>query len=92
LCRLTPVEQCAGQVHFTDRAVTCALEAIPERRKLVVEYEQFCRRPADYLRLLSDRLGLDTGNSQAGPVAFTPSSTVRVELAREIENAFARWQ
>lgn len=38
--------QVAGQVFFTNRSIEQELEALPPHRKILVDYELFCERPA----------------------------------------------
>lgn len=52
LRRLNPVEQVAGQVHFTNREILRQLSGFPAERVVTVDHESFCLNP----RRLRDEL------------------------------------
>ncbi|MEZ5494465.1 MAG: sulfotransferase [Pseudomonadales bacterium] len=56
LKNLSPLEQVAGQVHFTRKAVNDGLAKIPASSVLKVSYEAFCVSPATVYAALSDRM------------------------------------
>lgn len=53
---LDPVSQAAGQVQFMNQAVTRGLRQIAPGRKLVVQYEEFCRNPGEVFARLVEKL------------------------------------
>lgn len=63
-----PITQTAGQVHFINQAVAAGLAEIPAERKLLVEYEAFCRSPAATFGALCELLKVDS--VYAGPESF----------------------
>jgi hypothetical protein len=79
-----PLAQVAGQVFFTDRAVTSGLESVAPERQLVIEYEEFCHSPAEIYRRLCEKLG-EQGYMMEyeyeGPRAFRPTNQVRLSEA-----------
>lgn len=38
--------QIAGQVYFTEKSIEAELKQIPEKNKIVINYEEFCNNPA----------------------------------------------
>lgn len=88
LKNLDPVEQAAGQVHFINRAVTAGMATVDARRRLVVDYEDFCANPAALFAELAPRLG---GQELAynGPGHFTATGTSDPALRRRLDAAFA---
>jgi hypothetical protein len=69
LQNLDPVAQSAGQLHYINRAVTQGMASVDESRKLVVQYEDFCRQPAAVFDQLKAKLGMrNTG--YVGPDRF----------------------
>jgi len=52
LKKLKPEEQVAGQIYYINKAVSEGLKPVPEEKKLVVPYEDFCSDPGSvYLEL-----------------------------------------
>jgi hypothetical protein len=89
LQNLDPVSQAAGQVHYIDRAVTQGLSQVAEHRKLVVQYEEFCRDPQRTFDQLSEKIGL-AGYKYSGPKRFEVRGSQRRDL-EQIRNALARY-
>lgn len=87
---LAPVEQCAGQWHCIDRAVTRGMATLAESRQLLVDYEDFCRDPQAVFRQLTDKLGMSEAQ-YTGPERFE-SSRHEIPERAAIESALARWQ
>ncbi len=56
LKELDPLDSVAGQIAAINNAVAAGLAALPEHKKLVVEYEDFCRRPEHYYNEIARRL------------------------------------
>jgi len=70
---LDPIEQVAGQVMLTRRAIDKGLEGIAEDRRLEVEYEAFCADPTGLfttLRRCLARQEFDMQPDYHGPRAF----------------------
>lgn len=55
---LEPIQQCAGQLHYINKAVTKGMCSVTESRKLVVQYEDFCGCPREIFDQLMQKLGL----------------------------------
>ncbi len=63
---LSPIEQVAGQVVYTRKAVDEGLALIPEKNKLSVAYSEFCNSPSNILRLIANKfkeLGFEVDTS-----------------------------
>jgi len=78
---LDPASQVAGQVWHTDRAVTEGLAAVPDRRKIVVDYEDFCRQPGGtYTRLVQCLAAANhpVDARYTGPASFPARCEVRM--------------
>ncbi|HEY9841429.1 MAG TPA: sulfotransferase [Candidatus Obscuribacterales bacterium] len=76
LMRLTPYEQVAGQIHYTDAAILRAMAKLEPGRVIEVDYEAFCGQPAAvYARLRAPyaQSGLSLPTDYAGPAAFASS-------------------
>lgn len=53
---LSPVSQSAGQVYYINKAIARGMASVNESRKLVVDYEEFCRQPSLFYNALVDKL------------------------------------
>ena len=90
LKNLSPTAQCAGQWYFIDRALSEGMNAVDPQRKIVVQYEQFCKAPATVFAQLVDKLGLaDTCTAYTGPKQFTLPSQVSSSLEKNIRDALS---
>ncbi len=87
-----PIDQVAGQVAHTERAVRAGLAELPASRRLTVAYEDLCRDPAAVHGELRDRLGAQGWVLPAdyvGPASFpvrdalrgTPAENLRLQEA-----------
>ena len=41
--------QIAGQVYFTQKSLNSQLEKIPDKNKIIIDYEKFCSMTSTYL-------------------------------------------
>jgi hypothetical protein len=81
----SPIYQVAGQVHFILKAVEEGLAQVAEPRKLEVDYEQFCRNPAEAweaLRLKMAAQGYTIEGAYGGPDRFEATANIRVSPER----------
>ncbi|PAU72286.1 sulfotransferase [Vreelandella alkaliphila] len=53
---LNPLESVAGQIAAINRSVEQGFSALPDHKKLVVRYEDFCQRPEHYYNEITRRL------------------------------------
>ena len=58
LRKLEPYEQVAGQIYHINKAVENGLENVHEHKKLVVNYEEFCKNPKIFYDELKKKLSL----------------------------------
>lgn len=72
---LDPIAQCAGHVHYIDKAVSQGMSQVDESRKLVVYYEDFCNDPCSVFNKLTSKIGMD-GEPYKGPEQFKPQRSV----------------
>lgn len=56
LKNLDPLEAVAGQIAAINHSVEQGIANLPDRKKLVVEYEDFCQRPEDYYKKITRKL------------------------------------
>ncbi|PJA74770.1 sulfotransferase family protein [bacterium CG_4_9_14_3_um_filter_65_15] len=78
---LDPAMQVAGQVWHTDQAVAAGLAQLPNRRKIEVDYEEFCRRPGGvYTRLVQCLAAVNhpVDPLYTGPASFPARCDVRL--------------
>lgn len=94
---LEPLESVAGQIHAINSSVQRALESIPEHKKLVIRYEDFCREPASYYAEIVGRLreqqGLSEGRHEyAGETHFEHTNRWRLEeyTRRQAEDIYSK--
>ena len=68
LMHLSAEAQVKGQVHAINQAVEKGLVTVDERRKVTVQYEEFCANPEIYFREITQKLNLDA--EYDGPQSF----------------------
>jgi hypothetical protein len=56
LLGMTPSEQVAGQIFYTNKAIELGMNEIPEHKKLCIQYEKFCASPQLFFEELKSRL------------------------------------
>lgn len=64
---LEPLESVAGQIEAINRSVEQGFASLPENRRLVVDYEDFCERPEHYFNEIVDWL-LESGGGSAADI------------------------
>lgn len=90
LKKFDPVLQCTGQLHYINKAVTKGIENLTESKKLVVEYESFCRDPCSIFDKLMQKLGCINSNYRyIGPESFSASKNVIKSRREKIEKAIS---
>jgi hypothetical protein len=70
---LEPLKSVAGQIYYTNKAIADSFELLPNERKLVSDYEEFCKNPGryyDHLKALLAKQGVVQGDSYSGPRKF----------------------
>lgn len=53
---LNPLDSAAGQVSAINRSIEEGIAALPEHKKLTVQYEEFCQRPESFYNEIISRL------------------------------------
>lgn len=51
-----PVKQVTGQIYYNNAAIMKGLSRVDESRKMIVEYEDFCKEPERYYKQLVEKL------------------------------------
>ena len=90
LKELDPITQSAGQLHYINAAVTKGMATVDETRKLVVQYEDFCKNPMTVFSDLISKLNI-AGNTLAykGPERFKQARDRDVPNSTLIEKALS---
>jgi hypothetical protein len=97
LMTLDPYKQVAGQVFFTNQAISDQLENLIPDRYLLVDYEEFCHSLEGFHELLLEKLRYQGWEPQSrgysGPASFESSSELRLtdEEYRRIADAYVRF-
>ena len=96
LKRLDPYEQVAGQVYFTNRAVSKGFEEIDESRRVEITYETFCKDPADVFNQIKSKFAQQDfliDWPYDGPDRFQSKNKLRLskEEADKIVNAYRQF-
>ena len=82
---LNPLESVAGQIAAINRSVEQGIAALPEHEKLVIQYEDFCRRPEHYYSEITRRLleqggvGPEQVPEYSGETSFSNTNRWRLE-------------
>ncbi|MFP4024595.1 MAG: sulfotransferase [Thiohalospira sp.] len=74
--------QIAGQVFYTNKAIENGLENIPEEKKVVIQYEDFCRNPKTYFNEIINKyksLGFDITHEYKGVKSFNNTNVSKLE-------------
>ena len=69
---MSPEEQVAGQVYYTEKAVREGLALISPDRWIPVAYEDFCANPQQVWKKIATMLATHPG-WEGGEIAVTPS-------------------
>ncbi len=90
---LDPITQSAGQLHYINEAVVKGLQSVSESRKLVVQYEDFCRNPREVFDELVMKLDLSGKKyTYRGESFFNRSRDSDVPNRGLIEKAISRYK
>jgi hypothetical protein len=86
-----PAEQIAGQLYYINQAIETGLENVEERKKVIVEYEDFCNEPHKYYHILQEHLaeqGCDIAKNYRG---FRKFEVSRTQAGTEIYEAHLKF-
>jgi len=78
LSNLPPLRSVAGQIYHINESISAGLASLPEEKKLIVDYEDFCERPLHYFGALAGRLkaqGYKGRLAYGGPEQFKHTNT-----------------
>ena len=90
---LDPIAQCAGQVHYINKAVTEGMAGVSESRRLVVGYEDFCKNPRTVFDQLIEKLGIDAGAGRfCTPRLFRPTRDAHLPDKAAIQKALMEFE
>ncbi|WP_421921683.1 sulfotransferase [Marinobacter salarius] len=70
LKELDPLESVAGQIAATNHSVERGIADLPDHKKLVIPYEDFCLRPEHYFHEITRRLRKQNGTGESGPPPY----------------------
>ncbi|MCL7743682.1 sulfotransferase [Guyparkeria hydrothermalis] len=89
LKELDPLQSVAGQIASINESVDQGLAGLPDQKKLVIQYEDFCQRPEHYFEEIKDRLlaqdGIGDGESlgYTGETSFHSTNSWRLDEYRQ---------
>jgi Sulfotransferase family len=86
---LDAIDQAAGQVHYINKAVEKGLAKVYESRKLVVQYEDFCRNPKLIFNQTIEKLKL-ADCIYSGPKQFNLTRKTKYPGRSAIESALEK--
>ena len=90
---LDPISQSAGQLHYINAAVSKGMSMVNDSRKLVVQYEDFCRNPRQVFDELVMKLGFSRNNcSYSGQEQFKKSRNAGIPNRGLIEKSLSEFQ
>nr|WP_297399460.1 sulfotransferase [uncultured Marinobacter sp.] len=92
LKHLDPLESVAGQIFAINRSVEQGIAELPEYKKLIVQYEDFCAQPEHYYHDIVRRLREQEGAGEvevpaayAGQDSFSHTNSWRLEEYSQID-------
>jgi len=78
---LNPIHQVAGQVYYTDCAISKDLQQIPEKNQLTIDYEFLCQKPQTVYSKLREKFAEHDymiEKAYSGPEGFESRNKLRV--------------
>jgi hypothetical protein len=84
LQHLDVYQQIAGQIFYTEQALADGLSQIPDKSRLIVEYEEICQNPDDFYKKLKDKYEenqYELPSNVKLPNAFSPANKIRIPEA-----------
>lgn len=74
--------QIAGQVFFTNKSIESELKKIPKEKKIIIEYEKFCRSPEYYYNEIKEiykDAGYEIDSKYKSPETFKVRNIIRID-------------
>lgn len=87
---LEPISQVAGQVHYINKAVSHGIAKVDPKRKMVVQYEDFCADPQSVFDELARKIG-KLGSLYEGPRHFKVTRESAIPDQAAIEKAVSHF-
>jgi hypothetical protein len=84
LQHLDVYQQIAGQIFYTERALTDGLSQVPDKSRLIVEYEEVCQNPYGFYGMLREKYKenqYELPDDVRLPKGFSPSNKIRIPQA-----------
>lgn len=86
-------DQIAGQVYYTEQSIEKGLLKIPGKRKIIIQYEDFCNAPEQFIPIILDKYSLNECSlklTDVKPIRFTISNAVTMNLDEltKLKNAY----
>jgi len=81
LKELDVFHQIAGQIFYTEKSIEIGLENIPQKNKMIINYEDFCRSPESIYRILVKKYNLNgykIDDKYKGPEKFEISNKKKI--------------
>lgn len=94
LKELDVYHQVAGQVYYTEKAISEGLQQVPEEKKIIIYYEEFCAHPTEYYKRIIKKLsvnGYTIDTPYVGKDEFSMSNSIKLSKDEiiEIKRAYA---
>lgn len=98
LKNLDPLESVAGQIAAIHHSVEQGIAGLPDSKKLIVQYEDFCRQPEYYFNEIRSRLAAQEGLNKdgiqkyKGEQSFSSTNVWRLHeyTSKQAEDAYGR--
>ena len=92
LKHLDPLKQCAGQLHYINKAVTKGMATLDETRKLEIQYENLCKNPRHVFDQVVEKLKIEERDmTYCGPHKFKLTRNVDLPNQAVIKKAIAEF-
>jgi len=90
---LKPIQQVAGQVYYTNKAIQDGINQIPSANSLIINYEDFCQDPKTAFSQIEEKfslLGFPSNWTYSGPEKFRSTNHNRLseDEAKQVVDAY----
>lgn len=93
LKEMDPIRQASGQLYYINKAVTKGMNRLNESKKLIVQYEDFCKDPKQVYSQLTEKLGIATNVGRyCGPKQFKITRQKKMSNWSAILRALAEFE
>jgi hypothetical protein len=85
--------QIAGQVYYSNKAIENALDSIPQKNKVIIQYEDFCKEPASFYYEIREKykaLGYILPEKYEGVSSFNNTNELKIskDEIKKFERAY----